>query len=276
MSQKTWPKYASPVRPRAPTETRSSSGLAALVRWYTAKRNARCTSSSPSTTTSLASQRSCQAASCAERTARQPSARLRARASLEAGAGSSSGVSPRATATMRSSSTVCPATDCHCQTHRSGNGRAGTSGLPPARSVAVPAIATALSVPSVRHVPMSGSNRVGSIPSPAIAKLASSLTSTPSRSSEKRRSCNPTARSAIDTRRSSRPARVMPARVRWASSDRSTPRRRSSLRAPARISPSLSSCGLPSSRMRTRGQSATGTSAGTGGSVFGRSNRPAT
>ena len=37
-----------------------------------------------------------------------------------------------------------------------------------------------------------------------------------------------------------------------------------------------SSCGLPSSTSFTRDQSATGTSAGTGGTVFGLSNRPAT
>ena len=38
--------------------------------------------------------------------------------------------------------------------------------MPPARSVAVPAMATALSVPSVRHAPMSCCNMVGSMPSP--------------------------------------------------------------------------------------------------------------
>jgi hypothetical protein len=39
------------------------------------------------------------------------------------------------------------------------------------------------------------------MPRPAMPKLASSLTSIPSRSSENRSNCNPTARSACDTRR---------------------------------------------------------------------------
>ena len=75
-------------------------------------------------------------------------------------------------------------------------------------------IATPLRVPSVRQAPRSCSNRTGSMPRPAIAKLASSLTSMPSRSSASCRNCSPAARSASDRRRSSRPVAVMPAGVR--------------------------------------------------------------
>jgi len=257
-------------------DTRSSSGLAALVRWYTAKRSACWDSSSPSMSMSLAAQRAFQAASCAASTARQPSAPLRASAAPADGAGSCSGVSARATATRRSNSATCPATERQRQAQRSENGRSGTSGSPPSRSVAPPVIATPLRVPSVRQAPRSCSSRTGSMPRPAIAKLASSLTSMPSRSSASCRNCSPAARSASDRRRSSRPVAVMPAGVRCVHADSSRPRRMSSWRVPSSTSPSRANSGSPSSRMRTRDQSATGTSAGTGGSVLGMSNRPAT
>ncbi len=45
---------------------------------------------------------------------------------------------------------------------------------------------------------------------------------------------------------------------------------------PSMSSPSRNSCGSSFSTILTRDQSATGTSAGTGGSVLGMSNRPAT
>ena len=183
--------------------------------------------------TSPAVQRSSQAASCAASTARQPSARLRASASSAGGAGSSSRVSARATATRRSSSATWPATERQCHAQRSGKGRSGASGASASRSDAAPAIATPLPVPSVRHAPRSSSSCVGSIPKPAIAKLASSVTSTPSRSSANRMSCSPAAQSARDSRRSSRPVTVIPAGLRCVQLDKSTPRRRSRRRVPA-------------------------------------------
>ena len=185
-------------------------------------------------------------------------------------------MSARATATRRSSSTRCPAMERHCQIQRSENGRSGTSTAPPTRSVAWPAIATPLPEPSARQAPRLGSIRSGSMPMPAMANVASSFTSMPSRSSVKRRICIAAARSASETRRSSSPSTVMPFVLRWISSPSSRPRCMSSRRQPSSVLPSARSCGCPSSTMRTRDQSATGTSAGTGGSVFGRSNRPAT
>src|SRR5262249_28477066 len=63
------------------------------------------------------------------------------------GAGSSSAVSARATATRRASSATCPATERQRQAPRSKNGRSGASESPPSRSLAAPVVATPLPVP---------------------------------------------------------------------------------------------------------------------------------
>ena len=102
------------------------------------------------------------------------------------GAGGRGGILLRRISTCHRNETVelaiCPAADRQRQAHRSENGRSAASTSLPTRSVAAPVIATPLRVPSVRQAPRSCSRRSGSIPRPAIAKLASSLTSTPSRS----------------------------------------------------------------------------------------------
>ena len=64
VSQKTWPRYASPESDRAPTEQRGSAGFAAAIRWKSAKRRARSRLGAPSMITEARCQRSAQAASC--------------------------------------------------------------------------------------------------------------------------------------------------------------------------------------------------------------------
>ena len=224
-------------------------------------------------TTSLAAQRAPQAASCSASTARQPSARLRPSAATACGAGSSSGVSARATATRRSNSATCPA-----------SARPSAAGTDARERADRRPVATSR-LRSLQHsCPYPpGARRRGHVPAAAAPCRGLPSQNWPRALHRCRRglsrtagAARPAARSSNDRRRSSCPSKVMPAGVRCVQVDNSRPRRRSSLRVPTRTSPSRSSRGFPSSRMRTRDQSATGTSAGTGGSMLGTSKRPAT
>ena len=128
----------------------------------------------PRSQTSPATQRALQAASC--------SAAPRASPAAAAGQGGPGGRGgrvvaaagrPGATATMRSNSATCPARNASsnpAQRERT----VAASGAPSSPKRCGARHRDALPVPSVRQAPRSGSSRTGSMPSPAIAKLASS------------------------------------------------------------------------------------------------------
>ena len=186
-------------------------------------------------------QRASHAASCPASTPRQPNARLRAECGADMWHRIILRRSARATATRRSSSATWPTAERQRQIQRSGNGRSGVS-VPIAEAKRRRAhIATALSVPSVRQAPRSSSSRKGSIPSPASPNVASTRTSTPSRSKENRSNCNPVARSASESSRSSWPATMIPLGVRTVLDDEQDAAAHVQHGGPVRISPWLAS-----------------------------------
>lgn len=210
-------------------ETRSSAGLAALVRWYTAKRNACSAGGSPPISIWLRCHRSAQAASCSWTTLLQPS-RLAARSFSEAiGPGSASCVSPLATAINRTRRTVWPGRVFQCQDHANGLSLAGAISVPSICNEEAAATAKRLPEYLVRQVPRSCSRCSVTSPRPSPSNDASRVSSIFPSSISKFTTWSPIARSRNDTRRS---VRARTATVGWSASRppvSNTPRRMSSV-----------------------------------------------
>ena len=171
LSQKTWPRYPPPTRPRAPTAASPSSATEAIM-WNSANRIASCSSGSPSsTTTSAASHRAAQAARCSASRRSKPSSSAVARA---ARASASSGAyPPRRSSRPSRHRSLSAAANGPGKVYRSVPG--SRPGGPSARSTTVAGRASELNCsaatgPSWRSTPVRRSrrrrSRVGSLTVP--------------------------------------------------------------------------------------------------------------
>jgi hypothetical protein len=107
-SQNTWPPYAQPVRPRAPTAASPASG-AASSRWNTAKRAASWSPGAPSMRTSASAHRAAHAARCSARRRSNPtpsSSSTASSAPAQAGARERAAVHAASRSTTRRASTT--------------------------------------------------------------------------------------------------------------------------------------------------------------------------
>ena len=127
LSQKTCPLYAAPLSPRAPTAA-SPRSPTDEIRWKSAKRTARCSSGSPSMTTSASRQRRAHASRCSRSSRSNPACFASARAA-RATLGSQSYEPRRSKPLPRRRSCRRGLHDCRAR----GRGRGGSSRAQPGR-----------------------------------------------------------------------------------------------------------------------------------------------